>query len=502
MTNHFINATFVSTQLNSRCRTFKPLDSGALATVGMTAVFALALGSTAGTVFAQTPIHTLAVQNTVLASPCNALGKPSTSSTSIQVSGATYLGLGTRDVANAVEIAPDCTVLVAGQFGSSMIAGDTINQGTGGVLKLSPNGQRVTAVSRVGVEVSDMAVRQPQGDVAVASNLGVKVMAANLTTTRWQVTNLGAAQRVDMAADGSVAALFGKTLRVYDVNGKELFKQSWTDSQVNDVAIDSVNKRVVVTGFAQRDKGICKQLQVAWVRAYDMSGKAAWTDYDWTHAQAGAADGCADTRGSRVSIGRDGKLYFAGMSSGGNTIFNKNPKNLKVDAPNVKFDAFNNPYNTSSNWITYFSRLNPLDGAIEKGQFVLTRLSSGKGNTIYPSAITADEQGNVYVAGTSAYQIANRDNLSINGQKLAGYAGGDPWVLAVPNTFSKRLLWTAPANGGQAAGLGVAATGGMMAFVAKANATPLPLVAPLQNKINPAKGSSAGYLMVLPGYNQ
>ena len=46
------------------------------------------------------------------------------------------------------------------------------------------------------------------------------------------------------------------------------------------------------------------------------------------------------------------------------------------------------------------------DGRVLAGKLLLSRRSSGKGNTIRQRAITANETGRVYVAGVSACCIA------------------------------------------------------------------------------------------------
>lgn len=448
------------------------------------------------------PALTSPVSNPVT-SGCTALGPAPASSRSLQATGASYLGLGPTDAARAVDIAVDCTVLVAGRFSQTDfgVAAAALSAGssTGAVLKLNPTGQSVQAVARFGSDVSDMAVRPGQGDVALAGDAGILVVAPDLRTPRWQDTS-GAAQRVAIGADGSVAALSGKTLRVFNATGQERFTRTFGDAAVNDVAVDSANNRVVVTGFAQRDGGPCSQLQVAWVRSFDLSGGPGWTAWDWTHAQAAVGSNCADTRGMRVALGRDGKLYVAAESAGGNTIFRWQARDLAQPAPNVKTDAYTDAYNTGSNHITYFARLDALTGSVERGQLLLARLDNGRGNTIRPSAITADEAGNVYVAGVSAYALANRSALSLNGRTLAPYAGGDPWVLSVSRDFTTRRLWITPADGGKGEALGVAAAGGVAALAVRADAPGLALVSPVQGTFNTAAGSTVGHAMVWGGF--
>ncbi|WP_143131386.1 SBBP repeat-containing protein [Noviherbaspirillum humi] len=442
----------------------------------------------------------------VPATGCPGTLSPPSNASSLNTRAATYLGMGAQDEANAVEIDTNCSLLVGGRFTGTDFARtavDLIGGGTGGaVLRLNASGTTVLAVIRVGGLVSDLALRRANGDMAIASDAGVVVAGADGKTVRWKHTSGGAAQRVAIAEDGHAAALFGKTLRVFDPQGQLKFERAFGDSAVNDVAIDSASGLVFVTGFAQRNGAPCSQLQVAWIRSYTLAGAAAWKAWDWSKDEAGAGSNCADTRGLRVAMGRDGKLYFAGESAGGNTIYRWLPTDLSKPAPNVANDSYNTEYNTASNHITYFARLNPATGTPEKGQLLLTRLGSGKGNSIFPRGLAADEAGNVYVAGNAAYAIANRTSLSINGKTLAAYAGGDPFVLVVSPDFATRRLWITPADGGNGDGRAVAASGGVAALASVGRLLPFALHNSLQSLTGGggAAGTSTGHLMVWDGF--
>lgn len=433
---------------------------------------------------------------------CQGIGTAPAKSSVLDTASATYLGRGAGDAANAVDLALDCGLLVGGQFsGNDFGTAPTVLLGgtSGVVLRLDSLGRKVLAVTRLGGGVSDLETRRSDGSVAVGGDFGLALLAPDLKTVLWSVTDQGAASRVAVAADGTAAALFGKTVRVYDVAGNLLGSVSLGDSAVNDVAVDGSSKKVFVTGFAQRDGGACTKLQVAWVRAYDYAGNPAWKAYDWTHAQAAAANSsCADTRGIRVSMGRDGKLYFTGESAGGNSIYRYSPQDLRVGAPNVKGDKYTDPYNTASNHVTYYARMDPATGANMAGQFLLSRLDSGKGNTIRPLAITADEAGRVYVGGVSAYQIENRSGLVLDGQTLPAYAGDDAWVLIVSPDLKTRLLWAVWNAGGKGEVRGLAAGGGVAALSARVNAGPMHLNNAVQSDA-PA-GGGPGLVSVWPGW--
>jgi hypothetical protein len=255
------------------------------------------------------------------------------------------------------------------------------------------------------------------------------------------------AKRVAIAYDGTVAVLSGRKVTTFNAQGLQL--GTWTISSnsgwyFNDVAIHSASKSVYATGFYNTYLPSKLPVQVAYLMAYDYTGGSKWKN--WAYSGAALTGNEADTRGYRLAIGRDGFLYFQGEAAGGNNIFRWDPRDLTKDLQkagvNVQFDAYNTTYNTKSNHITYYTRLNPADGTPVKGQYALSRLSSGSGNTIRHGNITADELGNVYVVGQTASSIAQRDVQRINGQTVGTYAGGEGYVIVVSPDFKQRKLWT------------------------------------------------------------
>jgi hypothetical protein len=411
---------------------------------------------------------------------------------------ASYLGTGSTDVVNAVEIAADCSVLVAGRLGAleGLTAPQPLVQGvtstTGVLAEMIYSGRFVRRQRSFGTVINDLAANAAD-DVLIGGDAGLVRLSANLHTVLWSKTTLGAATRVALGNDGTAVALFGKVLRIFDAQGNELATRTFGDSEVNDVAIDASG--VYVTGFAQRDGGPCSQLQVAWVRSYTRAGVERWKAWDWTHAEAAATgSSCADSRGLRIAIGRDSGLYFAGESAGGNTIYRYQSRSLAESAPNVATDAYNSAYNTASNHITYIAKLDPADGRVQTGQLLLARLSSTKGNTIRPRAITADEQGRLYVAGVSACCTQNRNALVFNGATLADYAGGDPFVLVLSPDLRTRHLWFSAANGGKGEALGVAVSRGMAALGSRVDAAPMTVDRAVQTT-RPATATSGGHVM-------
>jgi hypothetical protein len=209
-------------------------------------------------------------------------------------------------------------------------------------------------------------------------------------------------------------------------------------------------------------------LQIPFIRAYGYDGALRWKSYDFP---AGTANlGSADTRGERIAIGRDGKLYFAGSINGGTgvSIFIRDPKDTGISATDriVVTDKYTNPTNIGSVKMLWFGRFNLADGALELGQSLLTRLSSDRGNSIGASAITADVDGTLYLAGSAAAFIASRSEIRVAGVAPGTYSGSDAYALVISPDFTQRRLWvtfTGPAGGAGSANA-ISVRGGVIAL--------------------------------------
>ncbi len=430
----------------------------------------------------------------------SACSNAGTNSTNLTVCSASYLGGSGDDAGSAVEIAPDRTVVFGGTIAGTNLGKTPYNLpgGNGAVIRTDFTGRNVLSVTRVGGSVDDLDINRSDGKIAVVGDFGLSLLSRDGKQRLW-TKNLGSGggatasngRRVAVSSLGGVATLFNKKITVFTGTGQQVGQFTPSGSSIEDLVIDGSNRSVIVTGFTQKDGGACSQLQVAFIRAYDYTGKLKWTAYDWSQSQAASrGSSCADTRGIRLALGRDNQLYFAGESAGGNSIYRYNPNfSNNQSAPNVLSDQYHNPFNTSSNHITYYARFN-LSGLIQKGQFVLPRLSSGKGNTIRPSAITADQSGNVYIGGISAAYLANRDQLTISGKRLGTYAGGDGFLLVVSPDFRTRKLWTAWTGSAASSTTvrGIAAVSGTAAVISTSQGGML-TVSPVQ--ANPGGGKDA-----------
>lgn len=393
---------------------------------------------------------------------------------------ASYLGGPGADAVNATDFDAAGRLLLGGRWGDGPIGGvaaAALPGGSGAVVRLAADGRAVSAAARVGGVVRDMEA-SAAGAVVACGDMGVVVLEAALNAALWRAAP-GDVSRCAAGADGSAAALVGRTIYRYGPDGAPAGTVTVAGSAVADIALDTASGLVFATGYTQA----AANLKVVFLRAYGRDGALRWTAYDFaTGAVAGANLG-ADTEGRRVALGADGRLYFAGFADGGNAIYSRDPRDLarRLGAGElIAFDEYNTPFNISgAKSLAWYGRFEPATGALLQGQWLLTRLSDGKGNSIGVRAIDAAADGTLAIAGDSAATIAGRATMQFAGVTLGAYESGEPYLLVASPDFRTRRLWTAFAAPGASAGgspvNGVAVSGltvGLGATLAPRSSTP------------------------------
>lgn len=436
------------------------------------------------------PVYIPVVRRDVQLSPINDL----------PVAAASYLDSANGDSLSAVDVAPDQTIVVGGTLPGYNRAGvssvNLLGGGNGAIIRLDSTGRTMLSITRIGATVEDLEI-SADGSIAVCGSFGIVVLTPNAGSVIWSA-NPGTASRCAIASDGTVVVLVGGIAHVYRSNGAALGSWNIGGSAQSDIAIDASHQLVIATGYTQADA----TLQVAFIKAWSYSGTAlAWRSYGFSSGEVRGANLGADTRGVRVAIGRDGKLYVAATINGGTgaSIFSRDPKNigLRLDSTrSIATDSYNTPTNVGSVKIGWYGRFNPADGSLERGQTILTRLSSGSGNSISPRAIMADESGNVYLAGDMACCIQNRAARSIGGVPVGSYELGEAFLLVVSSDFRQRIVWTpftGTASAGGSPATGVAARRGTIAVAITLNKGNLII----RNALQPGPSALAdGYLAV------
>lgn len=403
--------------------------------------------------------------------------------TDLQVSAASYFGSAGDDAGNAVEIAPDNTILLAGTVGSQ-----------GQVLRLDATGQTVLASYAVGTNIQDMDINRSNGNITVVGDSGATTLSSD-GSVLWTVTLSGSTntRRVAVAQDGTVALLESNNsgnhqVTVLSAAGTQLgsfaINQTGQETSVDDIAIDSNAGSVFVAGYRQ----VASNLQLPLFRSYDYAGSVKWSNYEFSAAQAVSKGDTADTRGLRLAMGRDGMLYYAGSLDGGTTVYRRNSQDINLNATyNVNIDNYTNTSNTNVGKYGYFARVNPATGEVLKGQYVVNRLSSGKGNSFGINAIAADESGQVFIGGSSAASVPDRAQLKINGASVGNYTSGEGAVIAISPDFTSRELvavWTGNGTGAASGVNGIAAANGVRAIASTVSGSMM--------TANPVRASLAG----------
>ncbi|GAB4448972.1 MAG: hypothetical protein OHK0015_53950 [Chloroflexi bacterium OHK40] len=417
---------------------------------------------------------------------------------------ASYLGSSGADALNAAAFDDSGQVLLAGVHAGATIGGrapQLLPGGDGFVARLDPGGRSVVAAARVGGVVRDM---EPAGDtVLVCGDFGIATLTSSLDAILWSDTP-GDVSRCAADAEGT-AALVGSTIYHYAADGTS--RTSWTvpGTRAEDVAIDDASGLVFVTGYTQKTS----VLKVAYLRAYAPDGSLRWVAYDFAADALIAAGLTADSEGRRLALGADGKLYFAGFADGGNALYGRDPRDLArtLGADRlIKFDRYNDPYNISgAKSLAWYGRFEPTTGELLLGQWLLTRLSDGKGNSIGVRAIAADAAGNVALAGDAYAFMEGRAGMRFANVTLGSYEGGEPYLLLVSPDFRARRLWTTFAASETSAGgspaTAVALAGGQLTLAATLNprssgpARGLVTTAGALQPANASPGATEGYLV-------
>ncbi len=397
-----------------------------------------------------------------------------TVATAAEVVVSSYWGGPKYDELRAVAVLPNGLV-AAGGFAEATMAGDKNKKAEGGEGRItlwSSEGKRIADES-CEVVPSDMDC-DAKGRVLVAGRGGVFCWDPGLKRKQWQAAVGGDDARVCPGPNGGAVVLANKRVSVFDAAGNLSGEFGVAGGFVNDVACDPVSQTIFVVGFDNKRGTPPGQkrypVQVAFVRAYDLRGEQRWQAYGWEGQAVADRQLMADTRAYRAAFGDDGKLYVAGESAGGNTMWLRSSRNLDETLPMPKFDAFQHAYNTAANHITAVVRLDAKTGASEAATLLLARLPNGKGNTIRPRAIAADAQGNIFVGGASAFSPPKTPGAF-------GREGGGAFLVVFDSQFRRTFATTLA---GSATLQAVAVRSGVLAAVGQVQGNELATAKPVK----------------------
>lgn len=386
-------------------------------------------------------------------------------------------GQGDADAVVGTAIQSDGSVVIAANltpgatFGKAAVnfAGGSANGAVGVVARLSADGATLQSMQVIAAPVHDLAIDGQDRVYVAAGDTGIGRLDAKVTQSELMYKAQGPVERIDVAADGTVAAFVGgKANRIVVIApDKKLLSDTPGKSLTQDVCIDGKSKTIIFTGFRNArafDGKKTYPVQVAYLKGIGYDGQDKWWDYGWTTDKDKPdflnrpENNMADTRGYRCSIGGDGKLYAAFEAAGGNHIFRYSPHDImKKSEAMVGGDQYHQFHNSRAEHKTIFGRFDPATGEALKLIQLAGRLSDGKANAVRVKngGITADAQGRVYLGGAAAYGLP----MSWMPEGTGDYTGG-AFLLVMSPDFTKRLLTTRLTPGGTTAAVAVREVGG------------------------------------------
>jgi hypothetical protein len=381
----------------------------------------------------------------------------------------TYLGGNGEDQARGVVFSATGEPIVSGNFANLQTMGQVrqLAPGTaaaqpGKVMRLNNEG-KVTIETTLGNRVDDMAITPGGNRLVVSGDFGIAMLDPATLKVLWQqpLTGLpvgdgssdGGQTRVAIDGSWRIVVLRAGVVQTFAPDGKALASVKIDRTFVNDVAIDKATNRVYVTGFSNR-KNAGVPVQVPFLYALNRDTlQESWRTWDFNPATL--SKDMADSRMYRVVLGPKGEPIVLGESAGGNSVFRWNGADLTTET-RVKLDMFSDTYNSKSNHMVYFAKIDIATGKVLAGQYAIPRndTKNNQANTIRAKdcGIDVDGKGNVYISSLSAYQIASRNQNVISGQPVAPYTGDDFTFMMVTPDFKQRLRWTSfaalPKGGG------------------------------------------------------
>jgi hypothetical protein len=450
------------------------------------------------------------------------------------LSAASFLGdAGNTDRIRGARIQADGTLVLAANLTSApagvtplLLNGATASS-AGAILRMTPDGKTILSLTRVGAQIEDLAIDDTGNLYAALWADGVVKLDPTATQVLWSRRPAsGKVMRIDAGGAGHAVALVTSandpeadapgagTVETYAPDGSQI-SSVVGKSNTLDVCLHPPSQTAVLIGWRQANVSGAP-VQIAYLQGRGYDGAAKYTTYDWSTDAASdrfinrPENNMADTRGYRCAIGGDGKLYAAFEAAGGNHIFRYSPFDIAARVSITGGDQWHAFFNTRAEHKTFFARYDAATGAYLAGQQLLTRLSSGAGNTlrVRRGAIDADALGRVYIGGESAWGLPMPPHPAYTPKPgettfnhLAANAGaylGGAWFVVMSADLKTRLYVTRLTTGGNTDALDARVIAGDLANIAFAGRTTNLTETYALNAVQPAgSGAQEGWFGVI-----
>ncbi len=402
-----------------------------------------------------------------------------------------FLGAAGNDEIRGAVIKENNQVVFAGNIGvitvPSTVAKYYVNGATdaspGALIILESDGKTMKSITRVCTKISDLTKDRNDNLYIAAVGDGVIKLNATATTLIYQrpAATGKFVQRIDAGPKGSTAilevnesniddgTLTGGNITLMNKDGVTIATCGSISQYTSDVCVDEASQTVIGTGFKNFNTSDLAgtsplPVYVPVLRGFNFTGTQKWVSYDWTQNSTDLGpspapqwlnmqdNNMADARLNRCTIGKDGKLYILGQVYGGNHCFRYDAKDITLAGKMATGgDFYFNLTNTGTETHAVFGRYEAATGVVLRTQTFTARLPNGKGNSfiVEHGNIDADELGNVYVTGTSAFGMP----MTLDYQP-GDYTGGG-FILKTNFSLNSRIMSVRFSTGGYGKALAV-----------------------------------------------
>jgi len=408
------------------------------------------------------------------------------------------------DTFAALAMSSSGRLIAAGELGGSLpgvpVSAYESAVGPGALVVLSNAGRSLERVVWLPATPTAVEADVPRKRLVVAAGTRISAMTDDTFARVWDVDTEATIERVDVAPSGHVAALTSAaTVVLIDPDGQQNGAFGIADDQMlsptaNDVALSASGDVIYVTGSRTGPPGGCSG-QIPFLRAYDAGGQVKARAYDF----ASIGESCASTVGRRVTLGRDGYIYYGGHNHGGNTVHLFDPHDITNPAPLVAYDLFNQGYGKAILKYGFVARFSGSDLRMLSGHFLLPRSEEEIGGELLIDELASDEDGQLIVSARSTCCMPDRAKIRVAGQAIGPYVNPELVVVALSSDFLIRRTWFSPTlrSAGVVEPRGMIWAGGLVAVLGESSPD-TDLVTHQPSQPGPLGGQD-GYLLTFQG---
>ena len=424
---------------------------------------------------------------------------------------------GTNDSVRGARIQSDGSIVLAANVSAGPLLPAAGGPKSGLIIRLAPGGTKVQVAMRVAAEVRDLALDAQDNLYVALGRDGLVKLTPSASRELWRKDTGGLCARLDAAADGTCAVLNyvndndttpgAGTVLVMAADGRQLGTFKGRHNTI-DVAVDGASETVVTIGWRQANAHDGKRrepVQIAHLTGRGYDGTEKYHLYDWsvdTNAPGfinKPSNNMADTRGYRVAMGADGKLYAAFECAGGNHIFRYEPRLVNgvwadAKAKKPKGDNYHAFHNSRAEHKTYVARFDPATGEFLRGQEFTARLPNGRANAVRVKngTIAGGLDGAVYLGGTAASELP----VSFAPPGTGEYKGGG-FVLGLKPALDSRLFCLRLQAGAETHAVDARRVGGKTVIVCAGTTSAKPDPFWTKNAIQSEAPPKSGFFAVL-----